>query len=201
MNYFRWELRINILLRKESKIYAIIINGRAARCKNITSKMLISKKMCRISFPAHLRDFIFNEKSGISAVKSNENITVIAISNHKEIEFWKNIREDINKALAGVGRPIKFSSCLESTLNFAKRNAENTAIKKAMNGSHSIFVFSPIMKNSSRAGKTPNDTISANESSSLPIADFTFNNLADIPSPKSKIKASQIRYTAYSGFP
>jgi hypothetical protein len=40
-------------------------------------------------------------------------------------------KEAINKEFAGVGRPIKFSDCLVSILNFASLNPENTAIRKA----------------------------------------------------------------------
>jgi hypothetical protein len=40
-------------------------------------------------------------------------------------------KEAINKEFAGVGRPIKFSVCLVSILNFANLRAENTAIRKA----------------------------------------------------------------------
>ena len=36
-------------------------------------------------------------------------------------------------AFAGVGKPIKFSLCLISTLNLASLNPENTAIISGMN--------------------------------------------------------------------
>jgi len=39
--------------------------------------------------------------------------------------------EAISIALAGVGKPIKFSDCRESILKFANLNAEAIAIRKA----------------------------------------------------------------------
>lgn len=43
-------------------------------------------------------------------------------------------KELINKALAGVGKPIKLWVCRVSVLNLASLKAENMAIKKAIKG-------------------------------------------------------------------
>ena len=50
-------------------------------------------------------------------------------------------------AFAGVGKPIKFSLCLISTLNLASLNPENTAIisGKNVNSSNEIEEMSPEM--------------------------------------------------------
>ncbi len=56
-------------------------------------------------------------------------------STKSEISALSNARRGnalMNNALAGVGKPIKLSACLVSTLNFASRSAENIAIKKAI---------------------------------------------------------------------
>ena len=45
-------------------------------------------------------------------------------------------------------------------------------------------------------GATPNVTTSAKESSSLPIGEDTFSNLADMPSKKSKIAPMIIKVIA-----
>ena len=50
-------------------------------------------------------------------------------------------------------------------------------------------------------GKNPKLTISAKESRSFPIGDFTFNKRATIPSKKSKIPEKITKYAAVSKLP
>jgi hypothetical protein len=50
-------------------------------------------------------------------------------------------------------------------------------------------------------GATPNETISANESSTLPISDDALSNLARKPSRKSNIAAIPIIHEAITRFP
>ncbi|CAN5292852.1 hypothetical protein BH23BAC1_BH23BAC1_29190 [soil metagenome] len=50
-------------------------------------------------------------------------------------QFFSDIitgRELINKALAGVGKPINVLACRVSTLKFANLKAENTASKNEL---------------------------------------------------------------------
>lgn len=51
-------------------------------------------------------------------------------------------------------------------------------------------------KNATKAGATPKDTKSANESSSLPISESTFKNLAILPSYLSMSPAKRINKQA-----
>ncbi len=119
-----------------------------------------------------------------------------------KVDCWISIKgkEAINKALAGVGKPIKTSVCLLSLLNLANRNAENKGIKKARNGTTDIkpvFTEIPleysISLNKINPGTKPNDTISARESRSFPMGLCTFKSLAKKPSRKSKIAANPIK--------
>ena len=79
----------------------------------------------------------------------------------------------INKAFAGVGNPIKEFDCLVSILNFANRMAEKTGIVKAIQTKQALFnvKVACIKMNIIAPGATPNVTMSANESSCLPISE------------------------------
>ena len=74
------------------------------------------------------------------------------------------------------------SVCRTSMLNFASRNAENTAIRKASIAINHPLVYIPVanpcaamafsnMKYIIEARATPKLTISANESSSFPMSE------------------------------
>ena len=105
-----------------------------------------------------------------------------------------------NKAFAGVGIPIKLVLWFVSILNFAKRRAENIGIRSAKNGliysnkyCGSSFCVKKlpdsILKISWKImieGATPKLIRSAKLSSCFPKSPLTLNNLASIPSKKSK---------------
>ena len=88
----------------------------------------------------------FNENIGIGEINKNEsrNISITRNPGLAKILLKNKIRPDgyaisngidpINIALAGVGSPIKLSVCLWSILNFARRKAENTGIRKETKG-------------------------------------------------------------------
>ena len=107
--------------------------------------------------------------------------------------------EDIKIALAGVGNPTKPRFVLESKLNFANRNAEKTGRR--------IEIYDNSTGNPSKLefwkrryiitpGKTPNVTISANESSCLPNSENRFNKRAERPSRKSNTEAIKVKIEA-----
>jgi hypothetical protein len=76
-------------------------------------------------------------------------------------------------AFAGVGKPIKIALCRSSMLNFANRNAEKTAMRNAekLKKCHSTGKLSCITEKTIAEGATPKLTMSAKESSSLPIGE------------------------------
>ena len=99
-----------------------------------------------------------------------------------------------NKALAGVGSPMNEVLCLGSMLNLPSRNAENTAMMKAVYGKMSAmdcmnagYCTSLNSENTMADGAKPNVMSSANESSSFPNGPETLNNRANIPSKKSNV--------------
>src|SRR5260370_288603 len=83
----------------------------------------------------------------------------------------KKINDVIKILLAGVFNPLKWSCCVSSMLKTAKRRAEHTAIRKAKYGSHSWADTAAIILYITSDGNNPKLTISASESSSLPMAD------------------------------
>ena len=94
-------------------------------------------------------------------------------------------KEIINSALAGEGNPIKLVVCLSSLLNFARRRAAKMGTASPIQQK----IGSWINLTNIIPGTTPNETISASESRSLPMGDFTFNALAASPSKKSATAA------------
>ena len=84
--------------------------------------------------------------------------------------------------------PINVVVCLVSILNFASLKAENNAKEKVTYETTSKDPPLIILKRI-KEGRTPNVTISARESNSLPIGELTFSNLALKPSKKSKTAA------------
>ena len=109
-------------------------------------------------------------------------------------------------AVAGVGKPRNDSVCRESMLNFARRHAAKTGMRNEINGtifillidSIGIFVLCNIKWYRITPGATPNEITSARESNSFPASLFAFNSLAAVPSKKSKITASPIKYEEIS---
>jgi len=158
----------------------------------------IKRKVNRILFSFQPKFLNFNAKSRIGATNSNEKVTVISTSDRVSKSQGANdvftiAIPDIKSAFAGVGKPLKESLWVSSILKMANRNAENAAIAKARKGSHSDVVELPMSLYMTTAGNTPKLTMSASESSSLPIGEETFKRRAANPSKKSKSPASQIK--------
>jgi len=109
------------------------------------------------------------------------------------IEPDKNGRDVINMELAGVFNPLKESCCVSSTLKIARRNAEQIAIKKATKGIYGLDEDASIILYMTNDGSNPKLTMSASESSSLPIGDDTLRNRAAKPSKKSNTPAVQTK--------
>jgi len=198
-------------------MYSKITTDRPAQCSAIRINADSITKIYRILLLFQSNDLNFNEKSGNSATSKYENITVaanikkrlsVSVAHEYPPDEIKH-NEHINNALAGVGNPINESVCRESMLNFANRNAENTAIINADTATHHPQVkastgnpyFSAASDSKTymmEAGATPKLTTSANESSSFPIAEYAFNQQAANPSKKSKTAAARMKYAAIS---
>ena len=95
----------------------------------------------------------------------------------------------MNNACAGVGTPINESDWRVSILNLANRRAANTANDNPTND-HRTKPAPSSMMTIDIAGSTPKLTISASESSSLPMGLDTFNKRALKPSKKSNTHAA-----------
>ena len=84
----------------------------------------------------------FNEIIGISEISRIERIKISGINTYvckkspcrNELSWKINGSEAIKKALAGVGKPINELDCRSSIVNLASLNAENMAIRKAVQG-------------------------------------------------------------------
>ena len=100
----------------------------------------------------------------------------------------------MNSALAGVGSPMNESVCRVSILNFASLSAENMVRKNAVYGSTLLGEIVLISWNITMPGRTPKLTMSASESSSLPIGELALSILAEKPSRKSKTQAAQTNH-------
>jgi len=130
-------LSASVLLNNEIRIYESIIAGNAPAFKNINSITDTARKLNLILLFFHEKSLNFKANSSNGATSSNENTTVIPVNTGAVkiialIDSGKKTNEVRNRALAGVGTPIKVSACRVSTLNFARRNDEKTAIIKAM---------------------------------------------------------------------
>ena len=119
-----------------------------------------------------------------------------------------------NRALAGVGKPMKPIVCLSSRLNLASLSAEKAAMRKARKGvwenTIDTMLFNmpssisrryiplrfAIRLKSMAEGATPKVTTSASESSSLPIGELTPKRRALMPSKKSKTAPAMIAHSA-----
>ena len=107
--------------------------------------------MYRNLFSFQANDLIFKARSGNSATKSKDIITINPTKKYElKIIKWndspffhiskstsktsgKNIK---NKVFKGVGTPIKESVCLVSKLNFANLNIDIKGMNKAKNGKY-----------------------------------------------------------------
>ncbi len=104
-----------------------------------------------------------------------------------------NGSEVMNNVFDGVFNPLNESLCVSSTLKIAKRRAAPTAIKKATNGIQSLLLTPNNILYMTREGSNPKLTISAKESSSLPIGELTLSIRAAKPSKKSNIAATHTK--------
>ena len=71
------------------------------------------------------------------------------------------------KELAGVGRPVKY---LVSGLILKMANLKAPPIKTKKDGTYMVQCSNGLMNVYKYAGATPNETMSANESNSLPMS-------------------------------
>ena len=120
-----------------------MIKGAAPHQRRIVSKTDKIKNTKRILLSAHLKFLTLSENIGISETKSQEKIKTKRMMNvtlpqrtatFSERKFSiglevadisaKEINEEKNIELAGVGNPMKEEVCLSSRLNLAKRSAE-----------------------------------------------------------------------------
>ena len=105
--------------------------------KNISVGIHTIKNMKLILLSFQDRFLNFKENIGISETSNQENRQ----TNMNKQTGWQfseinkswapATKDPQNSAFAGTGRPINELVCRVSLLNFAKRNAENTEIKKA----------------------------------------------------------------------
>lgn len=112
-------------------------------------------------------------------------------------------------AFAGVGKPLKLSSCRSSWLNLASLSAETAGMIKTMYGRKGVIqsaciagdklsIHCSAQTNRIIAGAPPKEKTSAKESISTPMVDLTCNMRAANPSKKSKRAATNIRMEATS---
>ena len=103
------------------------------------------------------------------------------------------MREAINIAFAGVGRPMKDDICRVSTLNFANRKAEKIGMRNAMYGKSQLISGAIVCVCSHEKriipGAIPKLITSDRESSSFPTSEYALSNRAAKPSRKSKMAA------------
>lgn len=123
-----------LLLSIDSNIYAGMIKGKALSLRKIIKTMHTNKNIARISLPLQAKDETLNANNLIGAMSKNENkmaimTKTISVRYCSSIASGKNTREQINNALAGVGKPLKDFFWDSSMLNFASLKAENMAIR------------------------------------------------------------------------
>ncbi len=169
--------------------------GKPAALKMAINNTATNRKVNLNLFSLHAKLLNFNANRGMGETISQENNKVMTtnVAGPNQATGVMAIRDgipQINKACAGVGTPMKESLWRVSILNFANRMAEKTASNKPIHD-HSpspevLNIFFIAM-----AGSTPKVTMSASESSSLPIGWETFSHRALKPSRKSKTQAAQ----------
>ena len=163
-------------------------------------------KVNRILLSVQLKFLNLNAKNRMGDTMSHEKMMVIKINNQL---WWSQTlavpvnkgKEVINKVLEGVFNPLNESDCVSSTLKMARRKAAQTAIKNPTYGSQSTGDTGTNILYITNAGSKPKLTMSASESSSLPIGEFTFSQRAAKPSKKSKTAAAQTKYAAGTTLP
>ena len=145
----------------EIMMYKDKMIGIATGLRIINRTTEIIKKTNRNSLPFHPNDLNFIANNGISVTIKAENPTEDPIINHlstitvsgfhhkcKGINSIINGMDITQRAVAGVGTPLKLSVCLVSTLNLANRNAEKTGMASGkMRIGCSIKLCNPLRTN------------------------------------------------------
>lgn len=192
-------------------IYHIITIVIPLNLKRVSNIILTIRKMYLMLLYFHERFLNFKENIGNSETRSNDiiitnNNRYNALNSSSKIEFsFMHIANELQKrALAGVGIPMNELVCRSSKLNLASLSAEKTDIRNAQYGisfdipNINSGIFTSLNREKTIAeGASPNVILSANESSSFPIGEETFNNLADIPSKKSNTAPNTINNIAF----
>ena len=110
-------------------------------------------------------------------------------------------------AMPGAGMPRNEVFCVSSTLNLAKRMAENTVNRNAKQGNTLMPAMHQCGRSNERLisqymmnpGATPKETTSDKESKSAPMGEWTLSSRAVKPSKKSKRPATKIISAALTG--
>ncbi len=195
-------------------MYAIKITGTASQCKNSTAITANAKRRYfgRLFFTDRSLNFraikgslltISQQTTAMSTYRNHllSNISVIALFSACQ---YTSGSDAMSNPAAGIGTPLKPYCCVLSRLNLAKRYAPAAAINND-GTSHSIETSRPsscFAKLSRKNwytisdGATPKLTISARESSCLPISDVALKSLATKPSRKSTTAAMPINNDA-----
>ncbi len=147
----------------------------------------------------------FNANSAMGETMSHENrmvmVSKVMAPNQASGKMaMSDGNPQMKSAWAGVGKPMNASLCRVSILNLASRMAAKTG------NANPIHDQAPMPEAVNKVfmimlGSTPKLTMSASESSSLPIGLDTFNIRAEKPSKKSKTQAAQTNQAGgISGF-
>jgi hypothetical protein len=179
--------------------------GNPADLKIAISNTAPIRKVNRTLLSAQVKFLNFNANSDKGETMSHENRTVMlcnvmAPNQASGKMAMSDGNPQIKSAWAGVGTPMNASLCRVSILNLANRMAAKTGNAKPIHdhtplpeAAKRFFIMTP--------GSTPKLTMSASESSSLPIGLDTFNRRAVKPSKKSKMQAAHTNQAdGISGF-
>jgi hypothetical protein len=126
------------LLLNEMAMYNSIMSGMAPACHPASNNTATRIKVNLILLSVHEKFLNFKANNSIGATSRKETMMVIHIrtpgwETHVANGSGSNHSPVINRALAGVGNPIKVSLCLSSVLNLARRMAEKTMRKSGVN--------------------------------------------------------------------
>src|SRR6478609_4119096 len=157
------------------------LSGTAGLPKNTSSNTAKPIKVNLNLLRCQEKSLNLNAKIFTRETSNNEKTIVIKINTQScwtkdPIEPERNGSDVINIELAGVFNPLKESCWVSSTLKIARRNAEQIAIKKATKGRYGLDEDASIILYMTNDGSNPKLTMSASESSSLPIGDDTLRN-------------------------
>jgi hypothetical protein len=131
----------NIRTPNESAMYKIIIRGSAANFNIANNNTLSARKVNLTLLSDQLKFSNFKAKRSILETSNREKTTVMILNTtglkttSSTGEFKKG-SEVMKNVFAGVGRPLNECDCDSSRLKMAKRNAEQTAMSKAIYGKY-----------------------------------------------------------------